>query len=99
MKHPRRHFSWIAVGMFGLLLAGYLLLGAVVWFSEEINHFLRATEAATPAETSAVTTPVLSPAESAQTILNNPENFRNVTIETSPALRRASGEQMFLMEF
>ncbi|AKM84918.1 MAG: hypothetical protein VE98_C0001G0464 [candidate division Kazan bacterium GW2011_GWA1_50_15] len=99
IKHQRRHFGFLTLGMFSVLVVGYILLAGVVWLSEEINLILQPTQAATVAEAPTVTASTISPTDYVQTILNNPENFRNSTIETSPALRRASGEQIFLMGF
>ena len=96
MTHSRRHFGFLTLGMFGILVLGYILLASVVWFSQEINGQLQKTEASVVVQ---APVPVISPTDYAQTILNRPENVRNTALETSPALRFAKGEKMFLMGF
>ena len=98
MNHSNRHFGFLTLGMFGVLLVGYILLASVVWFNQEINGQLQKTEAAVVVQTP-IATSTISPTNYAQTILNSPENFRNTALETSPALRFAKGEKMFLMGF
>lgn len=100
MKTSPRHFKFLTLGMAVVLVVGYVLLAAVVWFSADINAIFEPTSTIHAADNSIVmSSSELSPTDYVQTILNNPENLRNTTIETSPALRRASGEQIFLMGF
>jgi len=98
MNHSHRHFGFLTLGMIIMLIIGYILLASVVWFSAEINGQLQKTEASVVVQTP-VTTQAISPTDYAQTILSSPENFRNTALETSPALRFAKGEKMFLMGF